>query len=134
VDWKIEMIPVPVTDVDRAKEFYADKLGFPVDVDHSAGETFRFVQLTPSGSGCSLGFGTGVSAMKPGDLNGVQIVVDDVQQAREELVGRGVDASPVYHFEDGGQVDGPGEAWNSFVDFRDPDGNRWVLQERPKQG
>ncbi len=133
MDWKIEMIPVPVTDVDRAKDFYATKLAFPVDVDHEAGD-FRFVQVTPPGSGCSIGFGRGVSPMKPGDLTGVQIVVDDVRKARDELVGRGVDASPVYHFEDGKQVDGPGGRWNSFVSFSDPDGNRWVLQERPAEG
>jgi catechol 2,3-dioxygenase-like lactoylglutathione lyase family enzyme len=132
MDWKIEMIPVPVTDVDRAKEFYADKLGFPVDVDHEAGD-FRFVQVTPPGSGCSLGFGRGVSDMKPGELTGVQIVVDDIQRAREELTGRGVDASPVFHFEAGGRVDGPSDDdWNSFVSFTDPDGNRWTLQERPR--
>ena len=130
VDWKIEMIPVPVTDVDRAKEFYAGKLGFPVDVDHEAGD-FRIVQVTPPGSGCSIGFGRGVSEMTPGDLRGVQIVVDDVERAREELVGRGVDATGVYHFEDGERADGPGGDWNSFVSFSDPDGNRWVLQQRP---
>jgi uncharacterized protein YndB with AHSA1/START domain/catechol 2,3-dioxygenase-like lactoylglutathione lyase family enzyme len=130
MDLKIEMIPVPVTDVDRAKDFYANKLGFPVDVDHSAGENFRFVQLTPPGSGCSIGFGINVSQMKPGELKGVQIVVEDIQQAREELVGRGVDATPVYHFGDAGQADGPGEGWNSFVSFDDPDGNHWVLQQR----
>ena len=125
------MIPVPVTDVDRAKDFYANKVGFPVDVDHTAGD-FRFVQLTPPGSGCSLGLG--VSEMKPGTLKGVQIVVDDVQRARDELVSRGVDATPVYHFENGRQVDGPGDRWNSFVSFDDPDGNHWVLQERPADG
>lgn len=133
MDWKIEMIPVPVTDADRAKDFYANKLAFPVDVDHEAGD-FRFVQVTPSGSGCSIGFGSGVSEMTPGALRGVQIVVEDVRKARDELVGRGVDATPVYHFEDGKQVDGPGDRWNSFVGFSDPDGNRWVLQERPKEG
>jgi uncharacterized protein YndB with AHSA1/START domain/catechol 2,3-dioxygenase-like lactoylglutathione lyase family enzyme len=133
MDWKIEMIPVPVTDVDRAKDFYATKLAFPVDVDHEAGD-FRFVQVTPPGSGCSIGFGNGVSEMTPGALKGVQIVVEDVQKARDELVGRGVDATPVYHFEDGKQVDGPGDRWNSFVSFSDPDGNRWVLQERPAEG
>lgn len=131
MDWKIEMIPVPVTDVDRAKEFYADKLGFPVDVDHSAGESFRFVQVTPPGSGSSIGFGTGVSDMKPGDLRGVQIVVADIERAHTELVDRGVDPSPIWHIEDGRQVDGKGGEWNSFVTFDDPDGNRWVLQERP---
>jgi predicted enzyme related to lactoylglutathione lyase len=87
VDFKIEMIPVPVTDVDRAKDFYANKLGFTVDVDHSAGENFRFVQVTPPGSGCSIGFGTGVSQMTPGQLKGVQIVVEDIEKTREDLVG-----------------------------------------------
>jgi uncharacterized protein YndB with AHSA1/START domain/catechol 2,3-dioxygenase-like lactoylglutathione lyase family enzyme len=130
MDWKIEMIPVPVTDVDRAKEFYADKLGFPVDVDHAAGD-FRFVQVTPPGSSSSIGFGANVTEMKPGDLKGVQIVVADIEQAHAELVARGVDASPIWHIEDGKQVDGKGGAWNSFVTFDDPDGNRWVLQERP---
>lgn len=131
MDWKIEMIPVPVTDVDRAKVFYANKLGFPVDVDHADGDAFRFVQLTPPGSGCSIGFGIGISEMKPGELRGVQLVVEDIQRARDELVGRGVDATPVYHFEGGKRVDGPGDRWNSFVSFSDPDGNHWVLQERP---
>jgi catechol 2,3-dioxygenase-like lactoylglutathione lyase family enzyme len=130
VDWKVELIPVPVTDVDRAKDFYANKVGFPVDIDHDAGD-FRFVQLTPPGSGCSIGFGVNVSEMRPGDLKGVRLVVDDVQRARDELVGRGVEASPVYHFEDGKQVDGPGGRWNSFISFSDPDGNRWEVQERP---
>ena len=128
MDWKIEMIPVPVTDIDRAKDFYANKVGFPVDVDHAAGD-FRFVQLTPPGSGCSIGLGT--SEMTPGSLTGIQIVVADVQRARDELVAGGVDATPVWHFEDGKQIDGPGERWNSFVSFDDPDGNHWVLQERP---
>ena len=132
MDFSIEMIPVPVTDVDRAKEFYAERLGFPVDVDHEAG-SFRMVQLTPPGSGCSIGIGRGISTMTPGELKGIQIVVDDVQRARDELTGRGVDVSPVYHFEDGKQVDGPGGRWNSFVSFDDPDGNNWVVQERPKE-
>jgi uncharacterized protein YndB with AHSA1/START domain/catechol 2,3-dioxygenase-like lactoylglutathione lyase family enzyme len=130
MDWKIEMIPVPVTDVDRAKDFYANKVGFPVDFDHANGDAFRIVQLTPPGSGCSIGFGINVSQMKPGELKGIQIVVDDIQKAREELVGRGVEASPVFHFGEGGQTDGPGEGWNSFVSFDDPDGNHWVLQQR----
>jgi uncharacterized protein YndB with AHSA1/START domain/catechol 2,3-dioxygenase-like lactoylglutathione lyase family enzyme len=130
MDWKIEMIPVPVTDVDRAKEFYADKLGFPVDVDHAAGD-FRFVQVTPPGSGCSIGFGNNVSEMTPGELKGVQVVVPDIERAHAELVARGVDASAIWHIEDGKQVDGKGGEWNSFVTFDDPDGNRWTLQERP---
>jgi uncharacterized protein YndB with AHSA1/START domain/catechol 2,3-dioxygenase-like lactoylglutathione lyase family enzyme len=130
MDWKIEMIPVPVTDVDRAKDFYATKLGFPVDVDHAAGD-FRFVQVTPPGSGCSLGFGVNVTEMKPGELKGVQFVVADIEQAHADLVAGGVDASAVWHMEDGKQVDGKGGAWNSFVTFSDPDGNVWTVQERP---
>lgn len=134
MDWKIELVPVPVTDVDRAKEFYAERLGFHVDVDHADGDNFRIVQLTPPGSGCSIAIGIGVCEMKPGDLLGVQLVVDDIQAAREELVGRGVDASPVFHFESGERVDGPGEGWNSFVTLHDPDGNRWVVQQRFREG
>jgi catechol 2,3-dioxygenase-like lactoylglutathione lyase family enzyme len=133
MDWKIELVPVPVTDVDRAKDFYANKLGFTVDVDHANGDAFRIVQLTPPGSGCSIAIGIGVCEMKPGDLLGVQLVVDDIQAAHEQLTARGVDASPVFHFEGGERVDGPSdEDWNSFISFADPDGNRWTVQERPK--
>ena len=131
MDWKIELVPVPVTDVDRAKDFYANKLGFAVDVDHSAGDAFRIVQLTPPGSGCSIAIGIGVCDMKPGDLIGVQLVVDDIERAHAQLVEKGVEASNVFHFADGGQVDGKGDDWNSFVTFADPDGNRWTVQERP---
>lgn len=135
MDWKIELVPVPVTDVDRAKDFYAHKLGFTVDVDHANGDAFRIVQLTPPGSGCSIAIGIGVCEMKPGDLLGVQLVVDDIQAAHAELTGRGVDASPVFHFEAGKPVDGPSdEDWNSFMSITDPDGNRWTVQERPKAG
>jgi predicted enzyme related to lactoylglutathione lyase len=130
MDYKIEMIPVPVTDVDRAKIFYAEKLGFTVDVDHIAGENFRFVQLTPPGSGCSIGFGINISQMKPGELKGIQLVVEDIQKAREELVSRGADVSPIYHFGENGQEDGPGEGWNSFMSIEDPDNNHWVYQQR----
>jgi predicted enzyme related to lactoylglutathione lyase len=130
MDWKIEMIPVPVTDVDRAKKFFAEQIGWPVDVDHATGDDFRIVQLTPPGSGCSIAFGTGVSAMAPGSLVGVQVVVADIQAARDELAGRGVDVTPVFHYEGTERVDGPGGRWNSFAEFPDPDGNRWVLQEQ----
>lgn len=130
MDWKIEMIPVPVTDVDRAKEFYADKLGFAVDVDHAVGDAFRIVQLTPPGSGCSIGIGINISEMKPGDLIGVQLVVPDIQAAHRQLTDNGVNPSEIYHFEDGKRVPGPGDRWNSFVSFADPDGNRWVVQEQ----
>ncbi len=131
MDWKIELVPVPVTDVDRAKDFYANKLGFAVDVDHNQGDSFRIVQLTPPGSGCSIAIGVGVCAMKPGDLIGVQLVVDDIQAAHRQLTERGAAPSNVFHFEDGRQVDGPGDRWNSFITLTDPDGNRWNVQERP---
>jgi len=131
VDLKLELLPVPVTDVDRAKAFYADRLGFVVDVDDSPMEGIRVVQLTPPGSACSIMEGTGITRSAPGSLQGPQLVVDDIEAAREELTGRGVDMSPVQHFEERGLVDGKGGPWNSFVFFSDPDGNGWALQERP---
>jgi catechol 2,3-dioxygenase-like lactoylglutathione lyase family enzyme len=137
VDWKIEVIPVPVTDVDRAKHFYADLCGFSVDLDHQVDATTRLVQLTPPGSGCSIMLGASGSGadrvMAPGSLQGVQVVVDDVDAARRLLTGRGIEVSPVRHFEDGQWQDGPGGDWNSFAFFADPDGNGWVLQERPRR-
>jgi catechol 2,3-dioxygenase-like lactoylglutathione lyase family enzyme len=132
VDYKLELLPVPVTDVDRAKEFYAGKLGFHVDVDSQPMAGIRVVQLTPSGSACSIMVGTGITRSEPGSLQGPQLVVDDIEAARADLAGRGVEMSPVQHFgEDGQPVDGKGGPWNSFVFFSDPDGNGWVLQERP---
>lgn len=133
MDWKIELVPVPVTDVDRAKDYYANKLGFAVDVDHAQGDAFRIVQLTPPGSGCSIAVGTGICDMKPGDLIGVQLVVDDIQAAHRQLTENGAEPSNIFHFEDGKQVDGPGDRWNSFLSLTDPDGNRWTVQERPKE-
>lgn len=130
MDMKIELVPVPVTDVDRAKAFYAEQVGWTVDVDHAVGDDFRVVQFTPPGSGCSIAIGIGVSAMAPGSLIGVQLVVDDIAATRDELVGRGVEVTPVFHYEGSGRVDGPGDRWNSFAEFADPDGNRWVLQEQ----
>jgi catechol 2,3-dioxygenase-like lactoylglutathione lyase family enzyme len=132
MDWKLEVVVVPVADVDRAKQFYAEQMGFAVDHDTTAGEDIRIVQLTPRGSGCSIVVGKGTTKTPPGVLEGLQLVVDDVDAARAELVGRGVDVSPVRHFEDGKWLDGPGGRWNSFVFFKDPDGNRWLIQERPK--
>lgn len=131
MDWTIEMIPVPVTDVDRAKKFYAEGLGFAVDVDHTASPEFRIVQLTPPGSGCSIGIGVGVSRMEPGTLTGVQLVVPDLDAAHAELVDRGVDVGEIFHFADGEQRPGKGGDWNSFLSLSDPDGNEWVIQERP---
>lgn len=130
MDMKIELVPVPVTDVDRAKAFYAEQIGWPVDVDHAVGDDFRIVQLTPPGSGCSIGFGIGVAVMAPGSLIGVQLVVDDIAATRDELVGRGVEVTPVFHYDGTERADGPGGRWNSFAEFSDPDGNRWVLQEQ----
>ena len=131
MDWKIELIPVPVSDVERAKRFYNEQAGWVVDVDHQPNETTRLVQLTPPGSACSIMVGTGIIETAPGSLQGVQIVVADIEAARAELVARGVDCSPVRHFDGRGWADGKGGPWNSFVSFSDPDGNGWVLQERP---
>jgi predicted enzyme related to lactoylglutathione lyase len=131
MDWTLEVVPVPVTDVDRAKRFYGEQVGFAVDHDTRASEEVRIVQLTPPGSGCSIVIGTGVVQMEPGTLRGLQLVVSDIEAARAQLLERGVDAGKVQHYEGGGLVDGPGEDWNSFVHFSDPDGNQWVLQERP---
>lgn len=131
MDWKIEVIPVPVSDVDRAKQFYAGQLGFAVDVDTSIGDDMRMVQLTPPGSGCSIHLSTGIVTMAPGVLEGIQITVADIEAARAHLVANGVEASLVRHMADGQWADGHGGPWNAFVFFSDPDGNGWVLQERP---
>jgi predicted enzyme related to lactoylglutathione lyase len=131
MDWKIELIPVPVSDVDRAKRFYADQAGWVVDLDHQPNETTRLVQLTPPGSACSIMVGTGIVESTPGSLQGVQIVVSDIEAARAELIERGIECSPVRHFDGDAWVDGKGGDWNSFVSFSDPDGNGWVLQESP---
>jgi len=131
MDWKLEVVVVPVSDVDRAKAFYSEQVGFAVDVDHSAGEGFRVVQLTPPGSACSVTIGTGLVSSPPGSLKGLQLVVTDVQAARDQLAANGVDVTPVRHNLDGTWVDGHGGPWNSFCFFDDPDGNSWTVQERP---
>ena len=120
MDWKLELIVVPVSDVDRAKSFYLDNVGFNLDVDHSAGEEFRVVQLTPPGSACSIAFGRGIVDSAPGSVKGLQLVVADVGAARAELAGRGVEVSDVQVF-----------PWGSFVYFSDPDGNAWAVQQLP---
>ena len=120
MDWKLELVYVPVTDVDRAKAFYVDQVGFNADYDHVVHENLRFVQLTPPGSACSIAFGIGLTEMQPGSLHGVQFVVPDAALAREELVARGVEASAV-----------DVQPWGSFVTFADPDGNTWTLQQLP---
>jgi len=131
MDWKLEVIPIPVSDVDSAKHFYNEQVGFLVDFDTQPGEELRFVQLTPPGSGCSIQLSSGTLNMPPGVLEGLQLVVSDVEAARAELVERGVQAGPVQHMDEGEWVEGRGGEWNSFVFFSDPDGNGWILQERP---
>ncbi|MEX0755024.1 MAG: VOC family protein [Actinomycetota bacterium] len=133
MDMKLEVVVVPVRDVDRAKAFYAERCGFAVDVDDEPNEHARIVQLTPPGSGCSIIIGVGMAEMEPGSLKGLQLVVDDVAAARAELADRGVDISAVRHVDvDSGEwIDGHGGPWNSFVFFDDPDGNSWAVQERP---
>ena len=133
MDWKLEVVIVPVADVDRAKEFYAEKLGFPLDVDHRAGEDFRIVQVTPPGSGCSIVFGKGVgSDVAPGSVKGNQFVVSDIEAAHEHLEANGIANGGIVHFEGGGMVPGPDPArqkFGSFIFFDDPDGNTWAVQE-----
>ena len=134
MDWKLEVVVVPVSDVDRAKQFYSEQVGFNVDVDQKMGENFRVVQLTPPGSACSVTIGVGLADMPPGSVKGLQLVVADIEAARAELVSRGVEVSPIQHFDDGVQKDGPGGVWNSFIFFSDPDGNGWAVQQKPAQG
>jgi catechol 2,3-dioxygenase-like lactoylglutathione lyase family enzyme len=130
MDWKLELIFVPVTDVDRAKAFYLEQVGFELHVDHSAGEDFRVVQLTPPGSVCSI------AVMKQperaGAVNGLHLIVTDLDAAREQLLQRGVVVSEMFHFGERGQEPGPDPErrdYNSFVSFDDPDGNGWLVQE-----
>jgi catechol 2,3-dioxygenase-like lactoylglutathione lyase family enzyme len=130
MDWKLELVVVPVTDVDRAKAFYSGQLGFHVDVDHDAGD-FRIVQLTPPGSACSIAIGKGLSEGVPGSLKGMQICVGDIEAAHAQLVARGVDVSPVRHSGPNGWEDGTGGDYNSFIFFDDPDGNGWAIQDSP---
>jgi len=118
MDWKIELVAIPVTDVDRAKAFYAEQAGFNADQDHTVSEEIRFVQLTPPGSACSIALGKGVTDAEPGSVKGMQIVVDDIEAAHAELAGRGVDVSDVQDF-----------PWGRFVFFQDPDGNGWAIQQ-----
>lgn len=123
MDFKIELIFVPVSDVDRAKHFYADQLGFNVDYDQTVSDEIRFVQITPPGSACSIAFGKGLTEMPVGSQRGVQMVIDEADAAREQLIANGVDASEVEDL-----------AWGRFVTFEDPDGNRWTLQQMPVRG
>ena len=130
---KLELVLVPVSDVDRAKSFYTEKAGFTLDVDTRVGDEMRVVQMTPPGSACSIGFGTGITDAAPGSVRGTHLVVSDILAARAALVERGVDVSDVRHLESGTWTPGPDPErrnYMSFADFSDPDGNSWVLQER----
>ncbi len=130
MDWKLEVVSVPVTDVDRAKRFYNEQIGFAVDLDDQPRDDLRFVQLTPPGSACSIVIGTGITSSAPGSTQGTQLVVADIDAARAMLVERGVEVTPIRHFVDGAWADGHGGPWNAFLFFSDPDGNGWVVQER----
>jgi catechol 2,3-dioxygenase-like lactoylglutathione lyase family enzyme len=131
MDYKLEVVVVPVSDVDRAKHFYGEQVGFVVDVDHRPNEDFRVVQLTPPGSACSITIGKGLVEMAPGSLKGLQISVADIEAARAELLSRGVPVSTVQHHDGNGFVEGKGGDYNSFMFFSDPDGNGWAIQESP---
>ena len=123
MDYRLELVAVPVSDVDRAKRFYTEQAGFTADHDHTVSDEVRFVQLTPPGSGCSIAIGTGLTPMAPGSMQGLQLVVDDIGAAKAELSGRGVEVGEVQEF-----------PWGSFVFFTDPDGNGWAVQAIPPRG
>jgi catechol 2,3-dioxygenase-like lactoylglutathione lyase family enzyme len=132
VDFKLALVLIPVSDVERAKTFYVEKCGFTLDVDHQPNEDFRVVQITPPGSACSLTIGIGLTDAAPGSYRGTHLVVSDIEAARTELVGRGVDVSEIRHMGPNGWQPGPDPErrdYGSFANFGDPDGNTWVLQE-----
>jgi catechol 2,3-dioxygenase-like lactoylglutathione lyase family enzyme len=133
MDWKLEVVIVPVADVDRAKRFYSEQAGFVVDHDTRVSDEIRMVQLTPPGSACSIVVGAGIVDMAPGSVKGLQLVVSDIDAARAQLVERGVEVSAVQHYEGATLVDGRGGDWNSFIFFNDPDGNSWAVQESPRR-
>jgi predicted enzyme related to lactoylglutathione lyase len=118
MDWKLELVAVPVTDVDRAKAFYTDQVGFNADHDHQVSDELRFVQLTPPGSACSIALGTGLTDAQPGSVTGLQLVVSDIEAARTQLLDGGVEVTEIQDF-----------PWGRFVFFTDPDGNRWSVQQ-----
>jgi predicted enzyme related to lactoylglutathione lyase len=121
MDWKLELVAVPVSDVDRAKAFYTEQVGFNLDQDNTVNESLRFIQLTPPGSACSIAIGLGISDAEPGSAKGLQLVVSDIEAAHEELVGRGVEVTEVQDY-----------PWGRFVFFSDPDGNGWAVQQLPE--
>lgn len=123
MDWKLELVAVPVSDVDQAKAFYVEQVGFNADHDHRVNDELRFVQLTPPGSACSIALGEGITTATPGSVQGLQLVVSDINAAHAELAGRGVKVSEIQHL-----------PWGAFVFFSDPDGNRWSVQQIPPRG
>ena len=137
MDLKLELVLIPVADVDRAKTFYVEKVGFNLDVDHRPSDEFRVVQMTPPGSACSITIGKGVTDAAPGSVRGTHLVVTDIEAVRGDLLERGVNVSGIRHLESSGWVPGPDPErrdYASFADFSDPDGNTWVLQERGNSG
>ena len=134
--YRLEMLVVPVSDVDRSKAFYSEKLGFNVDVDFSANEQFRVVQLTPPGSECSITIGTGLTKSSPGSYEGMHLIVSDIEAAQKDLASRGVDAGEPFHFGEAGQAPGlhPDRPdYGTYLTFQDPDGNTWLVQEVPSR-
>jgi len=123
MDWKLELVAVPVSDVDRAKAFYTGTAGFTADYDHTVSDEIRFVQLTPPGSACSIALGKGITDAEPGSVRGLQLVVADIEAARAELVARGAEVSEIQDMD-----------WGRFVFFADPDGNKWAVQQIPPRG
>ena len=134
MEMKLELVNVPVTDVDAAKQFYSEQVGFTVDHDTRIGDDMRIVQLTPPGSACSIAISAGMIHMAPGSVKGLQLVVTDIDAVRDGLMDRGVNVTAVSHFENGEFVEGRGGDWDAFATFNDPDGNGWTLQERPASG
>jgi catechol 2,3-dioxygenase-like lactoylglutathione lyase family enzyme len=135
LDFKLELVLLPVTDVDRSRNFYEDLMGFHLDVDHQPNDQFRVVQLTPPGSACSITFGIGIVDTPPGSVRGLHLVVTDIEAARAELIGRGVEVGEIRHMGPDGWEQGPDPnhaRYNSFADIADPDGNTWLLQEVPE--
>ena len=123
MDWKLELVIIPVSDIDRAKAFYTDKAGFIADHDHTVSDEIRFVQLTPPGSACSIAIGKGIVEGEPGSVRGLQMTVADIDAVHAELVGRGAEVSDIQDLD-----------WGRFVFFTDPDGNKWALQQLPHRG
>jgi predicted enzyme related to lactoylglutathione lyase len=123
MDWKLELVIIPVSDIDRAKAFYTGTAGFNADHDHTVSDEIRFVQLTPPGSACSIAIGKGLTDAAPGSVAGLQMVVPDIEAAHDELVKRGAEVSEIQDL-----------AWGRFVSFADPDGNKWAVQQLPPRG